>query len=238
MSRLLATALLLGVIWRPASLAWDSLPVTTLVEPSDLTLPATPSRPSWRITITEDRTFPEGAWPEDYFVLRIYRLATSATADIEFPFESTYGYFELNLVDLTDDRIEELVLITGRGRGTSVRGELLRVFGIRAKQLKPLLEVPVSGYFGSGCRWWYLHDFPFEHRKNRPDRERELLLRLDHDAPADCVPFGDPSLIPSTSMVAYAYDPKADQMQSLDQRGTTGEPSNPPSQPTPKKGRG
>jgi hypothetical protein len=238
MTRLLATALLWGVICGQTTLAWDSLPVTTLVEPSDLTLPATPSRPSWRITITEDRTFPEGAWPEDYFVLRIYRVATNATADIEFPFESTYGYFELDLVDLTNDRIEELVLITGRGRGTSVRGELLRVFAIRAKQLKPLLEVPVSGYFGSGCRWWYLHEYPFEHRKDRPALERGLLLRLDHDAAADCVPFGSPSLIPSTNVMEYGYDPNGDQMESLDHRRTMGEPSNPPSQPAPKKGRG
>ena len=141
-------------------------------------------------------------------------------------------------MDLTKDRIEELVLITGRGRGMSARSELLRVLAVRAKRLKPLWEVVMSDYFGSGCRWWYMDEYPFEHRKDRPTLERGVLLRLEHDAPADCVPFGSPSLIPNTNVMDYGYDPKADQMESLDHRETTSKPSNPPSQPTPKKRRG
>ena len=189
--------------------------VTTIVEPCDVTLAST-FRSPWRIAITEDKTYPEGAFPEDYFVLRSYSDPQRSTPDIEFPFESTYGSFELELMDLTGDHVEEIVLITGQGRGTSVRGELLRVFGVRGSQLKQLLEVPVSGYFGSGCTWWYRHDYVVQTRKRR-SLEYSLLLRLEHDSAADCVPasLSFPSLIPEAQILEYAYDAGRDQMAPL-----------------------
>lgn len=193
----------------------SAIAVTTMVEPCDVTLASTLRSP-WRIAITEDETYPEGAFPEDYFVLRSYRDPQHSTPDIEFPFESTYGSFDLELMDLTGDHVEEIVLITGQGRGTSVRSELLRVLAVRGSELKQLLEVPVSGYFGSGCKWWYRHDYVFQTRKHR-SLEYSLLLRLEHDSPADCVPasLSFPSLIPEAQVLEYAYDAGRDQMESL-----------------------
>jgi len=136
---------------------------------------------------------------------------------VEFPFESTYGYFELNLIDLTGDYVQELVLIAGRGRGTSVRSELLRVFAVHGRQLKQLMELPVSGYFGSRCRWWYRRDYVFEYRRDRPALERGLQLTLEHDPTDSCEPFflSVPSLIPKADVLEYGYDSASDQMTPL-----------------------
>src|SRR3990172_5111907 len=37
---------------------------------------------------------------------------------VRYPFESSYGEYRLDVIDLTGDLAEEVVLITGHGRGT------------------------------------------------------------------------------------------------------------------------
>lgn len=233
----IASSLFILLILAAPSLASDPLiPVTTLMQASDLTLAETPFRPAWRISVSQGTANEGSPWPEDHFVLRLYRSATAPEPDVTFEFESSYGVFELNMVDLTNDGIEDFVLISGRGRGTSARSELLRVFTLRDTQLKPVLDMVVSDYFGSGCRWWYRRDYVNKQLKGTP-LAHALVLTLEHDEAAHCVPpsFAYPSLIPRAAMLEYIYDPSGDILKALDATPTS---SNPPSQPTPKGGRG
>jgi len=92
--------------------------------------------------------------------------------------QSSYGAFRLEAVDLDSDGRPELVLITGMGRGTSVRSERLEVLRLRDGRLVQVAVAPYSGYFGSGVRWWYTHEYVDTDADGRLD----IRLVLDHDA--------------------------------------------------------
>jgi hypothetical protein len=125
----------------------------------------------------------------------------------EREFRSSYGYFDLRIVDLTGDGIEEFVLITGEGHGAQAREETLEVWRRSEKSLASILSVPVSGYWGVGRTWWYAPQFVDRNRDGIIDLE--LVLGIDPTS----APGEDVSGIPEEAFPLYVYDRKTGKMK-------------------------
>ena len=130
----------------------------SIVGPSRISYPATAARRGFIIDISED-SCEEGYFCEDNLILDIFATESSPDPLSELRFSSSYGYFDLSLVDLTGDNIEEFVLVAGEGRGTNARSQTLTVWQRRRKKFSSLLSVPVSGPCGVSCDWEYERQF-------------------------------------------------------------------------------
>lgn len=127
-------------------------------------------------------------------------------------FRSSYGHFDLRVVDVTGDGIEEMVLITGRGRGTQARIETLEVWQRSADSFTTILAVTVSDYWGVGRSWWY--EPQFVDRDGDGIIDLELVLRMD-PVPA---PGDDASELPRAGFLHYVFD-RQDGTMKLYNRG-------------------
>ena len=118
----------------------------------------------------------------------------------ETRFSSTYGKFELSVIDITGDGNEEFILIQGNGRGTNARQENVIVLKRSGQSLTQILNEPRSDYFGSGKLWWYQHRFI----SKASDTVLQLVLEND---PIDenCI-LCDPSLLPQEKIKSFVFD--------------------------------
>lgn len=123
------------------------------------------------VLVTQTQLSGDEGWAEDQFQLTAMTNGDSWT----HRFSSSYGSFKVEVIDLNGGALPELVLIQGTGRGTSVRSERLVVLGLRDTMVE-LETVPFSGYFGSGAKWWYEHEYVDVDRDGRS----EIRLRLKH----------------------------------------------------------
>jgi hypothetical protein len=161
-----------------------------------------------RVSVVAD---PEGAslFPEDNFTLRVHP-PDQALEPLVMSFVSTYGLFELGVFDLTNDQVPDIILVTGVGRGTSVRGEILRVFDCASGTFHVILEEGVSGWFGSSAHWSYQRSI-----LTRVAGNTSLLrLVLEHDIPGQSR-LEDVTFLPADSVRDYAYDRQAKQMKLI-----------------------
>jgi hypothetical protein len=126
----------------------------------------------------------------DHYVVEL-SLPGSNVA-ITYPFESSYGGYRLDVIRLTSSDTEEIVLVTGKGRGTSVRQEVVRILRVQDGKLDVLAETILSGFFDEGARWWY--GISYVERAILPCAD--LVLRLHHDDPGDHPRWGGVHLIP------------------------------------------
>ena len=171
----------------------------SILGPSTIKFPATERRPGFTLEISEDCCY-KGSWPEDHFLLQIKEPEDSNTL-AETRFISSYGDFDLQLVDVTGDGIEEFILVWGKGRGTSARQEHLSVLMQSGKIFKPILEILVSDYFGSGLAWWYDREFKII------DNKGPIALRLDlKNSPFKGCDLCSPSLIPKEKTKEFVFD--------------------------------
>jgi hypothetical protein len=139
----------------------------------------------------------------------------SSLRKVTLPFSSSYGRFRVILVDLTGDRVEEVLLVSGDGRGTSATRETLVAYQWRGAALHPILTTPISDYFGPGELWWYEFGFEINPRTGRPC----VILDLKQDPPDPA--FSDltsPELIPSESHLEFSWNPKRGAMEQLPSR--------------------
>lgn len=97
------------------------------------------------------------SFAEDWLGVSLLRPDGSVYA--ELPFHSSYGLFSLERVDINGDQNEELLLITGKGRGTGVRKETLRVYQVSEGEITELRKTPYSGFAGPDAHWTYAHFF-------------------------------------------------------------------------------
>jgi len=144
------------------------------------------------LLVTQDEMPEFGDSFGDDYTLTVSWPGGSAT----YPFQTSYGIFHLDVVDLTSDGTPEIVLVTGDGRGTSVRSETLRVLAIDGDKIEVIKDVPYSNWFGSGARWWYEHEYV----DVDDDGLMEIELTLHH------TPLGEgglerPDLIPEDKTV-------------------------------------
>lgn len=112
---------------------------------------------------------------QDEFILSLE--ATRPKIHIKYHFKSAYQRYRMDFVDLTGDGMEEIVLVSGVGRGTSVTKEYLTVLQIGKDVLKPLGKTTVSGYFAEGSRWWY----EIAYLQSSTSACPEVQLSLTHD---------------------------------------------------------
>ncbi|HEY1268722.1 MAG TPA: hypothetical protein VGH16_15815 [Candidatus Binatia bacterium] len=119
-----------------------------------------------------------------------FRLAGKT---ITYPFYSSYDGYRIDVINLSGHATPEIVMVTGAGRGTSVRKEILRVFSPENGKLKTLLETTVSEFFGEGLRWWYEVSYMSAENALCTD----LVLQLRHDDPRDYNGWGGVQLIPT-----------------------------------------
>jgi hypothetical protein len=150
-------------------------------------------------------------WEGDCLLLTV-RLGDAKRTEIKKKILSSYGSFQLFLVDLIGDRKEQIVLITGGGRGTSVRAEFLTVYQVTESGLKTILEVPYSAYFGSGKLWWY--EPVFERHKGPQDSE-QMTLVLRHDDWDKSETLVSPELIPTTKVIRYQWNTKKNLLEPM-----------------------
>lgn len=169
------------------------------VKPFELIAPDTPQRKGFVIRAIQDPQY-EGSFPEDHFLLEIFPSGTAQKPQIIHRFLSSYMEFDLRLVDLTGDGVEEVILISGEGRGTEVRKETLTVFQLQKVKLIPLLQTPFSGFYGIN-HWESVLSFP----KNNRTGQTHLALTLNYDL-SEMGVLDDPDLIPKEQYREYKWD--------------------------------
>ena len=113
-------------------------------------------------------------WPEDYILLN-FDFADADEPDCALHFHSSYGGFEMDLVDLDGDGSEEVVLVKGEGRGTSARSESLNVYRLNGGIMALVVSTPLSGYAGSG-HWW---QYDCQYHDTDGNGTCDILLQLD-----------------------------------------------------------
>jgi hypothetical protein len=200
-----------------------------IVARSTLVLPATSTRPSWHVHV-----FPcggaEASFPEDHLLLTI-DLADGQEV-LRHAFESSYGGFELVFHDLTGDGLEELLLVAGEGRGTSVRTESLSILALQEDGVSSILEQRLSDYYALGCKW--------EYRLVPTQRDGRHGLELTLDVPGHEQCQGFEAHLPRDRMKRYSYDsvtgemspdPPSGPVAREQQRGTVSSPTVAPAPP-------
>ena len=70
-------------------------------------------------------------------------------------FSSAHGRFKLELVDLTNDGLEEAVLISAAAWGTGVRGDRVIVYGLGASGFTQLASEDIPLETHAGVTTWY-----------------------------------------------------------------------------------
>ena len=171
--------------------------------------PDNPSRPGFRVYIKTVERENDCGFPDDAFKLEVHTLAWGWNPGeklAQLDFCSSYQFFALVLADLTGDGIEEFILVTGKGRGTSAREETLTVYRRNQERFEELLSVEVSGFFGVDT-WNYKRVFV----DVNGDGETDLRLIREHD-PVRPESVDDPSQIPVFAVKEYVYDRKSGKM--------------------------
>lgn len=179
----------------------------SIVGESLVVYPKTPSRPAFALRISQGVEVKNG-WPEDNFVLEVLASRTASTPLARMNFHSTYGFFDLSLVDLTGDGVEEFVLVTGQGRGTNIREETLEVWKREGKSFKSLLEEKVSAPCGVSCNWTYEREFVLV------DKNPISRLRLIRKT-TGTIESWEHGEIPKEELLEYAYDATSGVMNRL-----------------------
>lgn len=137
-------------------------------------------------------------WGDCYLIKFIDTKNNNSIADLRF--NSSYGFFYAGFVDLTGDTVEELLLISGKGHGTSVRSEKLSIYQFKNATIEKIYEIPISDYFGPGVRWWYKISFI----DDKQNKEKYLFLELDN-SPYEGNPIAYPELIPKIKKIKYIW---------------------------------
>jgi hypothetical protein len=153
-----------------------------------------PARKGFSIKVQTDSTY-KGAFPEDHFVLSIHRPPDRPKSVLDQRFVSSYMDYQAKAVDLTGDGVEEIIMITGTGRGTMVRRETLRGLQWNQAHLSTLLSVP----FSDPCWNYKLEIVPKVQNKLA-----HVALRLD--ATTTVGAFCDSSMIPRHSYLEYKWN--------------------------------
>ena len=113
------------------------------------------------------------SWPEDHLILNVDFAGQQQDAALRF--QSSYGTFQIELVDLDGDGLEEIILVKGDGRGTSVRCESLNIYRLKGEIIAPIASVPLSGYAGSGHPW----NFSYRYDDTDANGTTDIILELD-----------------------------------------------------------
>ena len=174
----------------PVSILW----------PSRVAFPTAPLRKGFTVDVARDPQYCKSDFPEDHLLLTVYADKTGSHPLAEMKFTSSYGFFDLSLVDIVGDGQEEYFLVTGEGHGTDVRMETLSVYRRVGSSFKIILRTPISSYFGVD-RWWYQPTFT----DVNGDGVIDLQLTLHHD-PYQGHSSDVPSLIPKIKVKEFVYD--------------------------------
>lgn len=178
----------------------DTVYPVSILWPSRVAFPTTPKGKGFVVDVSEDPQCSKSEFPEDHLILAVYADKRGLLPIAGMKFTSSYGFFDLSLVDVVGDGNEEFFLVTGSGHGTDVRSETLSVYRRVQNSFKCILRTPVSAYFGVD-RWWYQPIFA----DVNGDGVTDLRLELHHD-PYRRGSVDMPSLIPKTKVKEFVYD--------------------------------
>lgn len=170
----------------------------SILWPSRVAFPGTPRRKAFTVDISLDNKCP--AFPGDCMILSVYADRSVDHPLATMKFTSSYGFFDLSIVDVMGNAQGEFFLITGDGHGTSVRAETLNVYERKGHSFDKILTTTISGYFGVD-QWRYESIFADVNN----DGITDLILELHHDDyrghSSDV-----PSLIPKIKQKEFVYD--------------------------------
>jgi hypothetical protein len=170
----------------------------SILWPSRVAFPTTPRRKAFTADVSLDNNCPD--FPGDCMILSVYADRSVDHPLATMKFTSSYGFFDLSIVDVTGNGQGDFFLITGEGHGTDVRAETLNVYERNGDSFKKILSTPVSDYFGVD-RWWYEPIFA----DVNGDGVTDLALRLQHDDyRGHSVDI--PSMIPKIKLKEFVYD--------------------------------
>lgn len=170
----------------------------SILWPSRVAFPATPRRKAFTVDVSLDNSCPD--FPGDCMILSVYADRSVDHPLATMKFTSSYGFFDLSVVDVMGNAQGEFFLITGDGHGTSVRAETLNVYERKGHSFDKILTTTISGYFGVD-QWRYEPIFADVNN----DGITDLILELHHDDyrghSSDV-----PSLIPKIKLKEFVYD--------------------------------
>ncbi len=189
----------------PARLA----PLRSIIEPGTFDIWKYNPKGRFSVRVLKSKPAADIGWPSDWFEFQV--LSEKGKLLAAKKFQSSYGEFRIHVIDLTGDGPEEFALVTGFGRGTSVRRETLTVYRREGATLTAILEAPVSAHFDAGRRWWYKPEYLDLDGNGTTD----LRLVLTHDAPTVHWKGWRKHMektIPRTAMKEYCWDPTSKKM--------------------------
>ncbi len=184
-----------------------------IVGHSYIRYPGSSAREPFRIRVGPDLS-PGDVFREDWLVMEVLNDEADSEVMTRRRFHSTYGAFRLTLADLTGDGLEEFILVTGEGRGTSVRRKMLTVEMRKGQDFVAILALPVSGWFsfspppmqaGLG-HWWYDIDVKDLDGNGTPD------LRLTLDNTPEVTQQNSPEKLPGFAVIEYVWSEKGQEM--------------------------
>ena len=100
-----------------------------------------------------DLTNPKFCWSEGRKHFELLDEAGNSIAD--YIFYSSYGSYDIDVIDLNDDGKMEFIFVFGEGRGTNARRENLGVYEVVQDGLKKVYSTKYSLPFGLVNRWSY-----------------------------------------------------------------------------------
>ncbi len=104
------------------------------------------------------------------------QIASGGQQIAKHEFQTSYGIFHLDAIDLDSDGEAEYVLILGAGQGTSARREWMEILSLADEGLQQRYITPYSDFFGSGARWRYRHHYVLGEKGG----DVEVHLELEH----------------------------------------------------------
>lgn len=178
-------------------------PVFSIRDVGKFHLSANGKRDAFQVTVA-NRDVDE--WPAyDYFSIQIHSAEGKLVAQKDF--YSSYGHVEIDLIDLTNDGIEEFVLLRQQGRGPNAWIVRLEILQLCDGKLSTILDTLTSEPFTLSHRWWFKRSFVQIEESQSPG----LLLVLDYDSPeiGECWCWWGTQWedTPSHKIEEYVWDP-------------------------------
>jgi hypothetical protein len=128
-------------------------------------------------------------FPEDNIAIKIF----DGNREIAgmFNYSSAYGETNVDIIRASNSEHCLFLLVCNHGRGPSATQKRLKILNFNSGALNEIIEIPITGYAGSGMQWSY------KYQCIKLDSGWSIQLKLNK------VPEGDPTVLDERYVPKY-----------------------------------